>query len=44
MSVVVTHKEPAGRMLRKGVDIVAGNLDKLLNAKEEFVQKAVPSN
>ena len=35
-SVILTHKELAGRMLREGVDIVAGNLDILL--------KAVPSN
>ena len=43
MSVVSTHKEPVGRRLRKGVDIVAGNQIILLNSKEEFLQGAVPS-
>ena len=43
MSVVSTHKEPLGRKLREGVDIVAGNQTILLNSKEEFLQGAVPS-
>ena len=43
MSVVSLHKEPVGRLLREGVDIVAGNQTILLNSKEEFLQGAVPS-
>ena len=42
MSVVSLHKEPVGRLLREGVDIVAGNQTILLNSKE-FLQGAVPS-
>ena len=37
MSVVSLHKEPVGRLLREGVDIVAGNQTILLNSKEEFI-------
>ena len=43
MSVISTHKEPVGRRLREGVEIVAGNQTILLNSKEEFLQGAVPS-
>ena len=43
MSVASLHKEPVGRLLREGVDIVAGNQTILLNSKEEFLQGAVPS-
>ena len=43
MSVVSLHKDPVGRLLREGVDIVAGNQTILLNSKEEFLQGAVPS-
>ena len=43
MSVVSLHKEPIGRLLREGVDIVANNQTILLNSKEEFLQGAVPS-
>ena len=43
MSVVSLHKEPVGRLLREGVDIVANNQTILLNSKEEFLQGAVPS-
>ena len=42
-SVVSLHKDPVGRLLREGVDIVAGNQTILLNSKEEFLQGAVPS-
>ena len=41
MSVVSLHKDPVGRLLREGVDIVAGNQTILLNSKEEFLQGAV---
>ena len=43
MSVVSLYKEPVGRLLREGVDIVANNQTILLNSKEEFLQGAVPS-
>ena len=43
MSVVSTHKEPVGMRLGEGLDIVAGNQIILLNSKEEFLQRAVPS-
>ena len=43
MLVVSLHKDPVGRLLREGVDIVAGNQTILLNSKEEFLQGAVPS-
>ena len=43
MSVISTHKEPVGRRLREGVEIVAGNQTILLNSKEEFLQGAVPN-
>ena len=43
MLVVSLHREHVGRKLRKGVDIVSGNQDILLNSKEEFLQGAVPS-
>ena len=43
MSVASSHNEALGRKLRKGVDIVAGNQDILLNSKAEFLQAAVPS-
>ena len=43
MSVVSLHREPLGRKLREGVDIIAGNQTILLNSKEEFLQGAVPS-
>ena len=43
MSVVSLHMEPVGRLLREGVDIVAGNQTILLNSKEEFLQGAVPN-
>ena len=43
MSVVSLHKEPVGRLLKEGLDIVAGNQTILLNSKEEFLQGAVPS-
>ena len=32
MSVVSLHKEPVGRLLREGVDIVAGNQTILFNS------------
>ena len=44
MSVVSTHREPLGRQLREGVEIVGGQQDILLNSKEEFLQGAVPSS
>ena len=43
MLVVSLHKDPVGRLLREGVDMVAGNQTILLNSKEEFLQGAVPS-
>ena len=43
MSVVSIHKDPLGRKLREGSDIIAGNQTILLNFKKEFLQGAVPS-
>ena len=43
MSGVSTHREPLGRRLREGVDVIYDNQTILLNSKEEFLQGAVPS-
>ena len=43
MSVVSIHKDPLGRKLREGSEIIACNQTILLNSKEEFLQGAVPS-
>ena len=43
MSVVSTTSTPYIRLIREGVETVAGNQDILMNSKEEFLQGAVPS-
>ena len=43
MNVISLHKEPVGKQLREGVDIVARNQTILLKSKEEFLQGAVPN-
>jgi len=43
MSVVSTTTTPYIRLIREGVEIVAGNQDILMNSKEEFLQGAVPN-
>ena len=43
MTVISLYKEPVGKQLREGVDIVARNQTILLKSKEEFLQGAVPN-
>ena len=41
MKITSTFKDPLSRLIREGVNIVAGNEDILMNSKAEFKQGAV---